>query len=154
MSQPQDVQDTLSDEEIDEGLTLEDVITIYLRWNPTPSDEQFHELATVLDIPYATLEEVAYRMFGELVGDAAAEELDEDESADGSDIQDVADDLVDDDDDLDSKDLFIITFFIYHPEPTEAQVHALAKHVGLTPEQFEERIFSLMSDALDDDSDD
>lgn len=44
---------------------LEELITLFLRLNPSPSDAQFHALAEAVGVDKETLEAVSYKMLGE-----------------------------------------------------------------------------------------
>jgi hypothetical protein len=50
-------------------------------------------------------------------------------------------------------DTVIYSFLEAYPEPTDDQVHRLAEILGMTPEEFETRIFDMFSDELDEDED-
>lgn len=47
---------------------LSQFLTIFLRLNPRPTDQQFHSLAFAINIDHETLESVAYAMLGDEVG--------------------------------------------------------------------------------------
>lgn len=47
---------------------LTEFLTIFLRLNPRPTDQQFHSLAFSINIDHEELESVAYAMLGDEVG--------------------------------------------------------------------------------------
>jgi hypothetical protein len=47
---------------------LSEFLTIYLRLNPRPTDQQFHSLAFSVNVDHEELESVAYAMLGDEVG--------------------------------------------------------------------------------------
>jgi hypothetical protein len=49
------------------------------------------------------------------------------------------------DDDVDQK---IIDFFIENPNPEDDKVHALAKELGMEPDEFEAKIYAILSSFL------
>lgn len=49
---------------------LAQFLTIYLRLNPRPTDQQFHSLAFAINVDKETLESVAYAMLGDEVEEA------------------------------------------------------------------------------------
>lgn len=159
MSQPKDAQAASSEiAEMDpldylempdpdgSDVSHEGLIRFYLEHNPEPSDDQIHHLATLVGLPFEKFEECIYKLFGEFVGEA-------DDEADQPD--DIADELLDegDDEDVDSLDMFLISFFLRNPEPTDPQIHTLALLVGMTPAELEERIYGLLADFVDEDED-
>lgn len=127
-----------SDEDGDE-LTVEDVIVQFLRWTPNPSDEQVHNLAALCGISVEDFEAVIFRLFGDMADD------DEDEDIDAE-----MNDDVEDQEELDPLDMFIITYFLRNPEPTDEQIHSLATVVGLEPDDLEDKIYQMMADSLMD----
>jgi hypothetical protein len=44
---------------------LEELITLFLKLNPNPSDQQFHALAEAVGVDHETLESISYKMLGE-----------------------------------------------------------------------------------------
>jgi len=44
---------------------LEELITLFLKLNPNPSDQQFHALAEAVGVDKETLESISYKMLGE-----------------------------------------------------------------------------------------
>lgn len=44
---------------------LEELISLFLKLNPSPSDQQFHALAEACGVDKETLESIAYKMLGE-----------------------------------------------------------------------------------------
>jgi hypothetical protein len=48
---------------------LSEFLTIYLRLNPRPTDQQFHSLAFAINVDHEELESVAYAMLGDEVGE-------------------------------------------------------------------------------------
>jgi hypothetical protein len=153
MSQSLNVQDTLPEDDSEE-LTIEDVITAFLKWNATPTEEQVQNLAELCGVATEEFEAVVYRMFGEIVGD----DLDYDDDAvaepelDDQSVEDNIEDILNDDYDgeIDPLDLFIISYFLRNPDPTDEQIQLLSSTVGLNPAQLEERLFAIMSDSIDD----
>jgi hypothetical protein len=128
----------------DEELTHEELITMFLQFNPTPNDEQVHQLAELVGVPFEQFEEIVFKMFGDIVGDA------EDE-VEGEEFDDVLDELEDDtDEDIDACGMFLISFFLRNPNPSEEQIHKLAAIVGTTPAELEERIYKLLADLTAD----
>jgi hypothetical protein len=47
---------------------LSQFLTIFLRLNPRPTDQQFHSLAFSINVDHETLESIAYAMLGDEVG--------------------------------------------------------------------------------------
>lgn len=161
------------DEDDDEQFTLEDVIKCFLRANPTPTDEQVHAFAGLMDMSYEEFESQVYKKFGEAVKQSTSigpsEELDEtdetstDDSGDGPDL-DLEDRELEADDELDVQDeieMFVVAYMLYNPEPTDEQIHTLAFVVDITKEELEARIYRMLGsflkvddEALDDDEDD
>ena len=130
------------------GVSHEGLIRFYLDHNPTPSDEQIHHLATLVGLPFEKFEECIYQLFGDYVGDEA-----DDQDTDEPD--DITDGLLDDEDEeeVDSLDMFLVSFFLRNPEPSDVQIHTLALLVGMTPASLEERIYSLLAEFIDEDED-
>lgn len=111
---------------------LDSVIRSFLTAFPDPEDKQVHGFAALIGLDYADFEERMFSMFGA--------ELDED-------------DLIEITENADPVDEFIIHYFLHNATPTEEQIHSLAAIVGMEPEEFEEHIYSMMSDLeLEDDT--
>jgi hypothetical protein len=129
---------------VDPEFVVEQVIDKFLEAFDTPSDEQVHMLAQSMNMTVPQLEEIVFRMFGSDV-DQAVEEDPEIQLYDGETLSDVQDlepqDPIDD---------FVLAFFLYCPQPTEAQVHMLAAVVGESPQQFEERVYRMMAELQDE----
>lgn len=161
MSPPKDVQVTSSEslENLTEDLaqiSVEDLIRAYLTHNENPTDAQIHLLADLVGLPYQDFEGVIYKLFGEFVGDAADDiEDDSDADTDEDDPGDVAEELEDlDGEPLDALDVFIVSYFMRNPEPSDAQIHLLAQTVGMEPAALEEHLYNLLSELVSSDEDD
>lgn len=139
MSQPSEILDVTvhasPPEEDSDDIQIEDVISAFLDVNPTPSDEQVHKLAFLLEMKPEDLEGIIYKMFGERV-----------------ETEDVEDELEhQSDDSLDPIETLLLCYFAHNPEPSDQQIHHLAEYVGFTPAELEERLFSMLSDLDTDD---
>lgn len=117
---------------------LNDIISAFLRVVPKPSDQQVHQLATIVGLPYEEFEEIIFRIFS----DEVTEALDrEDVDSTGElleEVQEMADD--------DPVTEFMILYLIHNPSPSDSQVHSLADMLGVTPEELEERLYSLLAE--------
>jgi hypothetical protein len=160
MSPSQDVQVTSSEsldnlaDELSE-ISVEDLIRSYLVHNENPTDAQIHLLADLVGLPYQDFEGVIYKLFGEYVGDAADDVADDsDSSTDEDDAGDVAEELEEDGEPISALDVFIVSYFMRNPEPSDTQIHLLAQAVGMEPEALEEHLYNLLSDLVSSDEDD
>ncbi len=54
---------------------LQELVTLFLKINPEPSDEQFHAMACAVGVDHETLEACAYEMLGDIVDEIDASEL-------------------------------------------------------------------------------
>lgn len=107
------------------SVDVDTVIFSFLEAFPEPTDEQVHHLAFILGINFEDFEEKIFELFGQEIEDSNIDLTKE-----------VAEPL----------DVFLISYFLLVPQPSEEQIHALAPLVGLTPEALEERIYSLLAD--------
>ena len=123
-------------EDVDDEVTLEDLIEAFLDVNPTPEDTQIHSLASLLGYTPESFEEYIYEMFSEYVN--------EDESVEEPTVDEP------DDEEYDPVDTFLVLFFAYRPDPSDAEVHQLATLLGFTPEQLEERLFAMLAESEED----
>lgn len=55
---------------------MQELVTLFLKINPDPSDEQFHALACAVGVDHETLEACAYEMLGESDVVVDAQEID------------------------------------------------------------------------------
>lgn len=121
-----DEDDTGTDLIADDALDVQDDIDLfvvaYILFNPTPSDEQIHQLAYVIDLTKDEMEQRIYRMLGSYLSaeddddelDEDEAEIDEDGDGEDTDIDDAnegddnepddADEDVDEEDDADAED--------------------------------------------------
>lgn len=117
---------------------LESVIQAFLDVNPTPTDEEIHLLARMLGLTPEQFEEVIYRMFSVYVNDPKDRGMSE--AFQALTLRDQPEDPIEE---------LLVKYFVRHPEPSDAQIHDLAKLIGFTPEALEERLFSLLSELED-----
>ncbi len=114
--------DLVADDSLDVQDDIDLFVVAYILFNPTPSDEQIHQLAYVIDLTKDEMEQRIYRMLGSyLSAEDDDDELDEDEAeinedGDGEDTDiddadegddnepDDADEDVDEEDDADAED--------------------------------------------------
>lgn len=115
------------DDDFDED-DLKSFVEAYLNIVPNPTDAQMHELANLLGFDYSWFERIVFSLFSEKLDD----------------IEEVADDPL---------ELFLVSFFLLNPEPTDEQMHYMASVTGMSPEKIEERIYALLSEVGDLDSD-
>ncbi len=114
-------KDDTEEPEVEDNLEdLKLFITSFLDIYPNPSEDQVHQLASILGIPYEALERLVFSMFSELVEETDIE---------------------------DPLDLLLLSFFVLNPSPEEDEIHSLARLCGITPDVLEERIYSLMADS-------
>lgn len=140
MSQPSTTQ--LPPSTADPGtldMDIDTVIYAFLDAVPEPTDEQVHQFAALLGIDFEVFEEQIFKLFGD-----AVEQEDQDQDQDETDVDT---DRIDD-----PLDVFLISYFLLNPQPSEEQVHNLALMVNVPPEELEERIYSLLADLGTDDS--
>lgn len=128
---PPDIPDT----DIDDDVTVEDVVSAFLEVNPTPTDDQVHTLAALLNMPFEDFEAVIYEMFSDYVEDPQG-------YADEQDDSPIEDDPV---------EVLLVCFFAYHPDPTDVEIHQLAGLIDMTPEELEEVLYAMLARAGDGD---
>lgn len=124
----------------DDTLNVDTVIYSFLDAFPEPTDEQVHKLAELLGFSKDDFEEKVFELFGDTVED----EFGDDDGEDGDDEEE-GDLEIDGEIIEDPVDIFLISFFLLNPEPTEEQVHALADLAGVTPEHLEEHIYHMLA---------
>jgi hypothetical protein len=138
-------------EELDDDLDPDTVIFSFLEAFPDPTDHQVHRLASLLGYAdYGDFEEKIFELFGEEVQDGELDDLeDDDEDLDNDSEIDVEDD---DDDEVDDDPVgtFLISFFLINNQPSEEQIHHLAEILGVTPEEIEEKIYSMLTNLVED----
>jgi hypothetical protein len=119
---------TDNDDNFDES-DLKAFIEAYLSMVPEPTDDQMHELANLLGFEYSWFERLVFSLFSDKIED----------------IKELADDPL---------DLLLLSFFLLNPEPDEDQIHYLSILINKTPEEIEERIYSLLAQAGEEDTED
>lgn len=134
------VEGSPTDEEPDDESALRSIIQAYLDVNPTPSDKEIHALAEMLGMTPASFEAIIYKMFSAYVNDPDSYALND--VINGLTMRDQLepDEAVQD---------LLVKFFVRHPEPSDEQIHHLASLIGFTPDQLEERLYSMLSDLED-----
>lgn len=76
--------DLVADDSLDVQDDIDMFVVAYILFNPTPSDEQIHQLAYVIDLTKEEMEQRIYRMLGSYLN--ADEDDDEDFDEDGAEI--------------------------------------------------------------------
>jgi hypothetical protein len=168
---PEEGDDISLAEDAEDAFTLEDVITCFLRANPTPTDEQVHAFAELMGLTYEDFEAEVFRKFGEVVRQnvqlTPSELDDEDQDSDSFDVDNPGDGVEDDDldidedssdeteldasDDLDVQDdidMFLVAYTLFNPQPSDDQIHQLGFVVNLTQDQVEQRIYRMLGTFL------
>jgi hypothetical protein len=128
------------DVEQNDDVTLEDIITAFLDVNPTPSDDQIHTLAALLNVPFEDFEAVIYKMFSRYVKDPESYAVDD--AINGLTQRDGPED--------DPVENLLVCFFSYHPDPTDVEIHQLSGLIDMTPEELEEILYAMLSEINDD----
>lgn len=121
-------------------LDLDTVIIAFFRALPEPTDAQLHAFAGLIGMDFRDLEERVFSMVGQEIESLE----DQIEDLDQDDIDDLG---------WDSMDLFLVGFFMHNTEPSEEQIHALADLVGIPAPDLEERVYSLLSQIIDETED-
>lgn len=127
--------------EDDDDVTVEDVISAFLAVNPTPTDDQIHTLAALLNTPFDEFEDVIYEMFSDFVDDPEGY---------ADEVEDALDELAPTDDETEEDDpveVLLVCFFAFHQDPTDVEIHQLAGLIDMTPEQLEEVLYELLARA-------
>lgn len=130
---PPDSGSSLDDEE------LQSIVLSFINAFPEPTDAQVHQLAELLNVPYQEFEAKMYQMFGTFLTD---------EDTDLEDVEDEVEDIDEREGVDDELDMFLLSFFVAHPEPSDDTVHKIADLLGLSSEDLEERIYRLMTNLL------
>jgi hypothetical protein len=131
---PPDGGPSLSDEE------LQSIVLSFINAFPEPTDAQVHQLAELLGVPYQDFEAKMYQMFGTFLTD---------EDTDLEDVEDEVEDIDEREGVEDELDMFLLSFFVANPSPSDDDVHKIADLLGITAEELEERIYRLMTNLLD-----
>jgi hypothetical protein len=126
---------------MEDNEALQSAVIAFTDLFPTPTSDQTHVLAGLLGYEPDTFLPVMQKLLAPLLSADDDQVLDE----------------LDADDEGDPLDIFLLSFYILNPEPTEEQLNALAILVGLTLEELEERTYSVMNQLMettpDDDAD-
>lgn len=123
-----------ADPDPDVDIDLDTVVYAFLDVFPEPTDDQVHQLAGVLGLDIEDFEEYIFGLFGDAVTDL--------------DVNDLEGELTDSQ--IEPLDVFLVSYFLLNPEPTEDQVHTLASLVNVLPDELEERIYSLLENLTSD----